>query len=84
VKRNSQAKIQMQKRVLLDAIYKYGVRHGADAAGVYSRYALEDLNDQAQINRSAMHLGASDSLLSADVINHFVRAARDFAQLINL
>jgi hypothetical protein len=48
---------------------------------------LEDLNEWAQINRSAKYLeylGASDSLLSADVINHFVRAARDFAQLINL
>jgi hypothetical protein len=84
VKRNSQAKIEMQKRVLVYAIHENAIKFGGNNARIYSGYSIQELNKWAQQNRSSVFYSATHSVLSTDVINHFVNAARDFAQLINL
>lgn len=84
VKRNSQAKIEMQKRMLVDAIHENAVKYGGNNARIYSGYSIQELSRWAQQNRSSVFYDASHSILSTDVINHFVNVARDFAQLINL
>jgi tagatose-1,6-bisphosphate aldolase non-catalytic subunit AgaZ/GatZ len=84
VKRNSQTKVEMQKRNLVDAIQERAINYGDDNVRIYANYSAEELNKWVQQNRSLVFYDASDSILSLDIINHLVKAARDFAQLINL
>ncbi len=74
----------MQRRNLVDAIRDAAIHYGNDNVRIYANYSAQELNKWAQQNRASVFYDASDSVLNLDIINHFVIAARDFAQLINL
>jgi len=69
---------------LMDAILQNAIVYGNNNAYTYSSYTAQELNKWAQQNRASVFYDASDSILSLDIINHFITVARDFAQLINL
>jgi len=86
--RNSQEQLQMQK--LIDTI-NVGAYYGNYNVHHYADFSREQLIKWAQTamwpkqgKHQSMMLDASDSVLSADIINHWIKAARDFAQLINV
>ena len=74
----------MQKRNLVNEIQERAIKYGNDNVRIYANYSAQELTKWAQQNRSSVFYDASDSILNLDIINHFVIAARDFAQLINL
>lgn len=74
----------MQKRNLVNKIQERAINYGNDNVRIYANYTAQELNKWAQQNRSSVFYNDSDSILNLDIINHFVIAARDFAQLINL
>lgn len=87
--RNSQVQLQMQK--LIAAINVGALDYGHDNVLHYADFSREQLMKWAQTamwpkqgKHQSMMLDASDSVFSTDIINHWIKAARDFAELINV
>ncbi len=77
-------KVEMLKRNLVNAIQERAIKYGNDNVRIYANYTAQELNKWAQQNRASVFYDDSDSILSLDIINHFITVARDFAQLIHL
>jgi hypothetical protein len=88
--RNSQVQMQMQKQKLIAAINVGALNYGHDNVLHYADFSREQLMKWAQTamwpkqGKQSLMLDASDSVLSTDIINHWIKAARDFVQLINV
>lgn len=67
-------KNERRKRNLFE-INRNALTYGDDNAKIYSRYSAEELSQWAE---------QCDNMFNKDVIIYYIRAARNFAELISL
>lgn len=81
---------EIQKRKLIATLNANALQYADGNLHHYASYSREELQRWARgtiwgnSNNSSLLLQPSDSLLSADIINHLMRAARNIVQLMAL